>query len=180
MWRQLESTDSLKPSGRRAMKPRTALGIILVLLFVFGCAAGIERQGYSITSKTVPADCKVLIVGYVPFDPNKMILLGRVKMYDTGFSVFCDEQSVLQRMKEDACARGADIVDITDEKFPNAWSTCYQAKADLIRFKNRKDVALLKPDPHYAAAKIRERSQMTWRRTQEGINAGIMGGIIGR
>lgn len=156
-----------------------ALAMFMVHFVLFGCVSGVSRQGYSVTDKPIPADCKVLVLGYEPFDPNRMERLGSINMFDTGFSLYCDEMYVLQKMQEEACALGADIVNITDEKFPDFWSTCYRAKAEFIRLKNREEAALVKADPHYDPSKVRERSQETWKRTQDAINAGIMGGIIG-
>ncbi len=161
------------------MKFRALLTIFLAQFLLFGCAAAVKRQGYSVVNSQIVADCKVLILGYEPFDPNRMELLGSIEMYDTGFSLYCDEEYVLRKMKEEACALGADIVNITDEKQPDFWSTCYRAKADFIRFKNREEAALIESDPHYDPVKVRERSQETWRRVQAAISAGIMGGTVG-
>jgi hypothetical protein len=113
-----------------------------------------------------------LILGYEPFDPNRMERLGSIGI-NGGLSLHCDEGRVLQEMKEEACALGTDTVNITDEQFP-----CYSAKADFIRLKNREELALVKPDPHYDPSKIQER-QERWSKTQSAIMGDAMGGVIG-
>ena len=153
--------------------------VVLSAFILFGCAAGVSRKGYSVAAEGAPADCSVLVLGYIPLDNTKMEVVGRLSVYDTGLSLHCDEEYVLGLMQREACSVGADFVNITEEKYPDFWSTCYRAKADLVRLKNREDAAMLKTDPHYAADKVRERSQEGRRRIQEAISAGIMGGIIG-
>ena len=39
---------------------------------------------------------------------------------------------------------GADVINITDERLPDILSTCYRAKAEFIRLKDRQEVEGLK------------------------------------
>ncbi|MGV8073014.1 MAG: hypothetical protein AB2L11_00410 [Syntrophobacteraceae bacterium] len=153
--------------------------VLIIGFFLLGCSAGVKRQGYTALTERVPSDCEVVVLGYEAFDDTRMERLGNIEMYDTGFSLYCDEAYVLDLMKKEACSLGADIVNITDEKYPDFWSSCYRAKAEFIRLKNREEAALVKADPHYDDMKVRERSQETWRRLQDAIEGGIMGGIMG-
>ena len=161
------------------MKVHKTISIALIYILMSGCSAGISRHGYSPTDHQAPANCRILVLGYIPFDAARMELLGSVDLYDTGLSLYCDEEYGIELMKKEACLVGADIVNITDEKFPDFWSTCYRAKANLIRLKNREEVALIEADPHYSRAKVRERSMETWARIQDAIQAGMIGGIMG-
>lgn len=161
------------------MKNRFAVFVLAATFFVMGCSAGVSRQGYTLSKECVPSNCSVLVLGYEAFNETRMERLGSIEMYDTGFSIWCDEEYVLNRMKNEACALGADIVNITDEKYPDFWSSCYRAKADFIRLKNKEEANFVKADPHYDMVKIRERSQQTWRILQDGISAGVIGGVVG-
>ena len=113
------------------------------------------------------------------FNREDIEVLGTIKAYDTGFSVNCDEEEVLSRLIEEACSVGADIVNITEEKQPNWWSSCYRAKAELIRLRDREKLSTLKSDSRYAPRNVAERSRESRERIQEAVGAGIMGGILG-
>ena len=79
---------------------------------------------------------------------------------------------------------GADIVNIVDETSPDFfWSTCYRARAEFIRLKNRQKAKLIVSDPCYNWELVAERSKETERRTKKAISdakrAGIRGGAMG-
>lgn len=161
------------------MRIHVAIVVLAIQVALLGCSAGFSRSGYSVSENHPRHGCDVIVKNKAAFDHEEIELLGEVKAYDTGFSVNCDEEYVLSRLMEEACSLGADVVNITEEKQPNFWSTCYRARAELIRFKDRDKVSALKSDPQYARDQVLERSLETRKRTEAAIQAGIMGGILG-
>ena len=80
---------------------------------------------------------------------------------------------------KEACALGADLVNVTDEKQPDFWSTCYRAKAEFLHFKDREEAKVLLSDAKYAPDLIIDRSEKSKRRAREIIAASVMGGLLG-
>ncbi|MEM5785748.1 MAG: hypothetical protein AAGU11_00440 [Syntrophobacteraceae bacterium] len=161
------------------MRLNRILFLFIIQALVVGCATPVTRQGYDPANRVAPVDCFAMVYGYVSFDPDRMEMLGSIDVDGMGMSFKCDEDYVLDLMKKEACLVGADIVSITDEKFPDFWNLCYRAKADFIRLKNREDVAKLMGDPHYDDLKVYERSRQASKALHDAISAGIMGGMIG-
>ncbi len=63
-------------------------------------------------------------------------MLGRVKIKDTGLSKNCEESDVLKNLRREACAVGADIINIVAEKRADVLSTCYRVNAELLKSKD--------------------------------------------
>ena len=114
---------------------------IFMLIFVIvlaGCAMGIKRQGYDagvFEAGGASSDCRVLIEKEASFPENEIEVLGKVDVYDAGFSIKCDEFTVLEILRKEACALGANLINITEDNSPDDWSTCYRVKAELLRTK---------------------------------------------
>ncbi len=114
--------------------------VTVLLLLLFGCDAQITREGYKAEDlgETSQPDCCVAIKNNININREEVEVLGKIKASDTGFSTACDEEYVLDIFGEDACALGADIINIVEEEQPDYfWSTCYRAKAEFLRLKDR-------------------------------------------
>ena len=154
------------------------------LLFILSaCAAGINRNGYD--AKKLNYDfsnktCKIAIKKNADFPEDKIEILGEIKAYDTGCSLKCSESLILSLFLEDACALGADVVNIIKEDHPNPWkSACYQAEAQLVKILDPELAANVKTDRQYAPELIVERSKITEEIAQRAISAGLAGGLSG-
>ena len=62
---------------------------------------------------------------------------GEILSGDSGFSLDCSRGYVLNIFQKEACALEADLINITYERDIDLWSSCYRAKAQFLRFKNR-------------------------------------------
>lgn len=71
------------------------------------------------------------------YDKKDVTIVGKIDAYDTGLSADCSETTILNLFKKEACSVNADIINITEEQHPNLWSSCYQAKAEFLYFKDR-------------------------------------------
>ncbi|HEY2775238.1 MAG TPA: hypothetical protein VGK20_14415 [Candidatus Binatia bacterium] len=65
--------------------------------------------------------------------PGNALLIGEVRLGDTGFSTRCSQQEAMERVRAQACRIGADLVKITAQNYPNFVSTCYRVRAGLYR-----------------------------------------------
>ena len=148
-----------------------------------GCAAGIKRTGYQMppgqTSKTLPRR-PIALQCDVHYQTNDVEILGSIQAYDTGLSTDCDEAVVLDTFCREGMFLGADVINITQEKQPNPWtSTCYRAKAEFLRFKDREKSRDLVSDAKYAPEEIAKRVAVTHKREKEVITGVVVGGAAG-
>ncbi|MDP2906009.1 MAG: hypothetical protein Q8O22_06905 [Candidatus Omnitrophota bacterium] len=133
------------------MKIREAVLFINIILLA-GCASVITRYGYDvkdISNKNAYLGCSIPIKKDLQYNKNDMEVLGSVKSGDTGFSLECGKGYVLGIFKQEACALGADLINITYERGFDIWSSCYRAKAEFLRFKDREKVKTLRSDAAY-------------------------------
>ena len=143
---------------------KIALGLLIVLIScLLGCHASITRSGYGINDlQTNLSPCTdIIIKKNASFPEDIATVVGKIKAGESGFSFVCSEEYVLGIFRKDACALRANIVNIIEEKQPNFWSTCYRAKADLLRCKDKNVLANIKSDPQYASELVTERSKKT-------------------
>jgi hypothetical protein len=114
------------------------------------------------------------------YDTNDTEVLGSIHAYDTGLSTDCDEATVLDTFCREGNMLGADIVSITEEKQPSVWtSSCYRAKAEFLRFKDRAKAKDLVSDAKYAPDLIINRSAKFSKRNKEVIAGAVLGGPLG-
>ena len=152
--------------------------LLLACIVATGCAMRVERHGYAIPQDRAATECAMPIRNDPGRDEDAFELLGSIEVSDR-FSTDCDEQVVLRRLTVEACQLDADLVNVTEEKRPDFWSTCYRAKADFLRLKDRSARAQLASDEKYAPEDVRKRAQVTHDRQRWALFGGLMGGALG-
>jgi hypothetical protein len=153
----------------------------MAIFLLAGCKSGFSRSGYmkpAIQDAGNHPARPIALQANASFSADDVEVLGSISAYDTGFSVVCDEAYVLDRFCREGMQLGADVVNITQEKQPDVISTCYRAKAQFLRFKDRDKAKNLVSDAKYAPRLIIERSLRSDERTEATITAGVMGGSL--
>lgn len=161
------------------MRHRVLMSVVIASVALSGCASSFRRTGYVAAPQKAPADCRVAFKQQVSASPDEVDVLGEVTASDSGFSIKCDEAYVLRRFRDDACAVGADVVRLSDEKAPDFWSTCYRARAALLRYRDREVVKTLTSDARYDPAPLRGRSEVTYDRLRDAAIGGAIAGPAG-
>lgn len=82
---------------------------------------------------SLPPTCCPLLLGRNDAVPPGVLLVGEVRYGETGFSTDCSYAENMERIRQQACGLGADVVQITAQNFPNFVSTCYRVRASLYR-----------------------------------------------
>ena len=126
--------------------------ILFFSLVVFvGCSSTMTRSGYTLESLPVNKDaqCGILIKKNFQYKKEEVEILGSIKAGDSGLSVKCGEAYVLKQFQQEACALGADLINIMNESRLDILSSCYRAKAEFLRFQDREKVKNLVSDPLY-------------------------------
>lgn len=129
-----------RTNGKRVMKFLRAIVLCSAAIVLSGCAVGISRKGYKLPSGQPPEgvlDRPIAIQYERHYSTNDVIVLGTIRSYDTGFSIQCDEATVLDIFRKEGRILGADVVNITEDKPITVLENCYRAKAEFLRFKDR-------------------------------------------
>lgn len=128
----------------------------LILFFVIveltGCASVITRYGYKledIPNRNAYLGCRIPIKKDFQYNNDEVEILGSIKAGDTGMSFKCGKGDVLTIFRQEGCALGADLINITYDRDIDLWSSCYRAKADFLRLKDREKAKTLKSDAGY-------------------------------
>lgn len=64
-------------------------------------------------------------------EPNYEII-GEIEIKDSGFTLHCDYETVLELAKTKALTMGANAFVVTEHREPNNWSTCHRIKARAL------------------------------------------------
>ncbi|WP_243347252.1 autotransporter outer membrane beta-barrel domain-containing protein [Parabacteroides sp. FAFU027] len=107
--------------------------LILTFLLTTGCAHQIVRSGYTV-NKSEYRNCTIEIKKNV-IKTDNLTQLGIIKLGDSGFSLSCSEDEAIKILKKEGCALNADLINITEEKHPDLWSSCYRCTAVFYKYK---------------------------------------------
>lgn len=174
-----------------SMKVLTLILLFSSSIIICGCNASITRKGYVLPEvQTNLLPCKnIAIQSYSRFSPDEAVSIGEITASDTGVSLYCSEEEIISIFRKDACAMGANIVNIIEETRPNFLSTCYRATAELLKITNPALLAEIKSDSRYSPERVRERSIITHTRNTGalgtvggaagGVAVGVVGGVAG-
>lgn len=133
--------------------------ILLLVSFTFGCSTTPEfrRDGYSASSlKANPSECHIAIQYQAKLTNISHKVLGKIEASDSGLSVQCQQDNVLNQFYREACGLDANLINIVTEQFPDFWSTCYRAKAEFISVQTK---SVLVSDKKYKSTEVEVRSQ---------------------
>lgn len=127
-----------------AMKTRVFL-ILGSILFLTSCAA---RVTSTIHSAYLPLDFReeVIVFGLNEEVPPSAKNLGTIRVGDSGFSTRCDFATVLEAAKMEARAVGGNVLQITEHRTPDFWSTCHRITAEVFRLENIEDYIVTDDD----------------------------------
>lgn len=126
--------------------------IFFLIVFLSGCSSAITRYNYNMqysSGKEKSSNFMIPIKQNFNYNKDEVEILGSILAGDTGVSFQCGESYVLSIFQQEAYALGADLINITYERKMDIWSSCYRAKAEFLRFKNRDVVKTLKSDVEY-------------------------------
>ncbi len=162
------------------MRQVRILLLIGMIALSAGCSASITRHGYEIdASRTVSSCTGVIIKKNAALAQDAAEVLGMIVAKDSGFSASCSEFDVLSIFIVDACSINAHMINIVEEDQPDFWSTCYRAKAELIKVKDPAMLSDVKSDPQYTPELIQDRSKITKARNRGMFVGGVLGGAVG-
>lgn len=116
--------------------------LIIIALVLAGCSPKVNT---SLVKLNLPDRSHL---SYEPFavieDNNTSKIqgakeIGQVKIKDSGFTLFCDYETVKKLVKQEALKLGGNCYVITEHKEPDNWSTCHRITATVYDIANPKD-----------------------------------------
>lgn len=133
------------------MRQFWCLFLLMPVLVVTGCASKITRYGYSVNTVQGKSDsnCNVPIKKNFHYVKEEVDILGEILSGDSGVSIDCGQGYVMKLFRKEACGLKADLINITYERNIDLWSSCYRAKAQFLRFKDREKAKNLQSDYGY-------------------------------
>ena len=118
------------------MKEIHVLTVFAVLIFLGSCNPKIST---SISTNYQPLDYKqeVVVIGLSQAEPDNSEYLGEVKIGDSGFSVNCGYDVVIDQAKLEARKVGGNAIKIIEHKPPTAMgSSCHRITARILKVKD--------------------------------------------
>lgn len=117
-------------------KKQHAIGLLALPFFLAGCTPFVRMSTTERFQPRNAENCSIEIAGPGRAISRPTRRIGEISVGDTGLSTGCDAQSVINLIREKACSIGADAVSIYQERMPDLLSTCYRAKARLLKYSN--------------------------------------------
>ncbi len=129
-------------------------GIMILLL---GCA---PRVTINIDGEQSPLDFRedVWVLNIDETVPEGAQFIGTVKVGDSGFTIDCDYQAVIEKAEMEARKAGGNLIKITEHKLPDLASNCHRITAkiynlkdiDQVEFKSSSESAYFDTTANYA------------------------------
>jgi hypothetical protein len=107
--------------------------LLLVTLFS-SCAASVSYKSISEARQPKPDGFEVQVFQENETIAKKNTTLGLISVDDSGFTVHCSYDIVLEKAKEKAREIGADAIKIVKVESPDLISSCYRLKALAVVF----------------------------------------------
>ena len=150
-----------------------------------GCSPAVNRKGYVALNASDASSCRVAVKAGAAFGADEVEVLGQVEVGDTGFTTTCDEATMVSLLRAEGCSAGAQVVDLLEEKRPDMASTCYRARARLLRFRDPARAATTTDDPRFAAQVVQARAKsdsssqsgLIWSAVIAGVVVGVLTGL---
>lgn len=107
--------------------------LFLVVLILWGCSPKIRNAVTNSIFEKLDENTEVIVLDSVT-PVHDSILVGKLKIGDTGFTTDCGYNKIINDAKTQARKFGGNIIQITELKRPIKWeSTCYRIKANILR-----------------------------------------------
>jgi len=98
-----------------------------IAIILLGCASTVNTTRTNYNFSPTPLSAPIIVYGLTDTIPRNSQQIGTVRIGDSGFSVNCDWEQVLEKAKNACRKMGGNGIQIIDVSEPNFWlSTCYR------------------------------------------------------
>lgn len=107
---------------------------LIISLVFLGCSTSISTKLTNSSYQNLESNIQVLVIEKNDTLPDESEFIGDIKVGDTGFTVNCGYDKVLEDVTNAAKKSGANIVQIVEVKQPTTFgSSCYRITAKMYR-----------------------------------------------
>lgn len=117
--------------------------IFSAFFVIISCSPKVRTSLTETTFSAIPDGFKIFLLEENEEVPEGSEYLGEIKIGDSGFSTMCDYDISRQSAKDEARAKGANLVKITRIREPNMVSSCYRIDGKLYRNLDSSDISKL-------------------------------------
>jgi len=108
--------------------------VLTSLLFLCSCGVAVSLSPGTIPRTPKPSDYAIKVYQKTDTIQGKYTTIGLIGAGDSGFTLSCSYETVLNKTIEKAREIGADAIQIVKVDSPNIISSCYEIKALAIAF----------------------------------------------
>ena len=109
----------------------------LFLIFILAAGLSLSSCSPQLSTKiindnyrnSIPSNEAVVVYTILMDEPEDALLIGSIDIGDSGFTVNCGRERIMELAKEEARKMGANAVKITSFKEPDLESSCYRVTA---------------------------------------------------
>ncbi len=111
---------------------------ITVIIIIYSCS---PRISTTLSKNYPPLDYKqkVIVIGLDQPKPENSEEIGQIKVGDSGLSMKCNYDIVIDKAKLEARKVGGNAIKITRHKTPDLWSSCHRITATILKVENVED-----------------------------------------
>jgi hypothetical protein len=141
----------------KQIKSLSIFGFLVLIAFTFSCGSIGSRVGYKkVNPDTANYYCHVSFWRSIDFDDTAAVKLGSAKYKGKVFRSHCTEIDAMDKLQDEACSIGANVVVVVSDKRPNFLHGCYRCTAYFYKSTNIKFRA---SSEYYSAANLKKRMQ---------------------
>jgi hypothetical protein len=111
--------------------------LAVTLIFSSTCAPKVSTVQFTPALNAKESNCELDTYIEGRSTPDRVKVIGEIKVGDTGLSVNCDADTVLGIIRKKACAAGADAIYLSNIIPPGERGTCFWADAQLLLYEER-------------------------------------------
>ena len=100
--------------------------LLSISMFVLQSCAPNVYSSFQNNYETLDYREEIVVLGLEEDDPKNAERIGDVRISDTGFSVNCGYDVVVEKAKEEARKKGGTILKIIEHEYPDILSSCHQ------------------------------------------------------
>jgi V8-like Glu-specific endopeptidase len=119
------------------MKYLKFLSGFVILTLITSCAATV-RTTHSSSHQATPSSVPIVVYGLNENPPSNARNIGTIKIGDSGFSVDCGWNTVLEKAKNESRKIGGNAIKLLSVHMPDGLSTCYRLTAYALRGPEKK------------------------------------------
>jgi len=133
------------------------LGFLILIALSFSCGSIRSRVGYKkVNSDTANYYCHVSFWRSIDFHDTAAVELGSAKYKGKVFRSHCSEVDAMDKLQDEACSIGANVVVIISDKRPDFFHGCFRCSAFFYKSSNLK---FRVNSEYYSSANLKIRMQ---------------------